>query len=58
MNKTEIGEFIESMKKVGDLWTEEQTESIYGNVELAEAMADRRARLGRLSNVIEDIIKR
>lgn len=56
MKKSEIGEFIEAMKKVGDLWTEEQVELVYGNVEKDEAILDRQAGLGRVSGMMWNII--
>ena len=31
MNKQEINEFIEKMEEVGDVWTEEQVNDVYGD---------------------------
>lgn len=31
MNKQEINEFIERMEEVGDVWTEEQVNDVYGD---------------------------
>ena len=40
MKRSEIAEFIESMEKIGDSWTEEQVEDVYGDMSLKEALAD------------------
>lgn len=34
MNRQEINEFIEKMEEVGDVWTEEQVNDVYGAVVL------------------------
>ena len=41
MNKQEINEFIEKMEEVGDVWTEEQVNDVYGDSSFEEALADR-----------------
>lgn len=43
MTKTEINYFIEEMGLIGDLWTEEQVENVYGNRSLEEALNERKA---------------
>lgn len=36
MKRSEIAEFIESMEEIGDNWTEEQVEDVYGDMSLSE----------------------
>ena len=43
MKRSEIAEFIESMEEIGDNWTEEQVEDVYGDMSLKEALAGRKA---------------
>lgn len=31
MTKTEINTFIETMEEIGDIWTPEQVEDVYGD---------------------------
>ena len=45
MNKQEINEFIEKMKEVGDVWTEEQVNDVYGDSSFEDALADRQSSL-------------
>ena len=45
MNKQEINEFIEKMKEVGDVWTEEQVNDVYGASSFEDALADRQSSL-------------
>ena len=56
MKKSEIAEFIESMEEIGDNWTEEQVEDVYGDMSLKEALADRKANVGRMIDIIGKII--
>ncbi len=58
MKKSEIVEFIESMEEVGDNWTEEQVEDVYGDMSLKEALADRKASVERMTDIIGKIISR
>ncbi len=56
MKRSEIAEFIESMEEIGDNWTEEQVEDVYGDMSLKEALADRKASVGRMIDIIGKII--
>ena len=58
MTKKEIRTFIETMEEIGDNWTEEQVEEVYGDKNLEEALEDRKANVGNLMNIIEKIINR
>ena len=58
MKQSEIVEFIESMEEIGDNWEEEQVEDVYGDMSLKEALADRKARVGRMIDIIGKIISR
>ena len=49
MKRSEIAEFIESMEEIGDNWTEEQVEDVYGDMSLKEALAGRKASVGRMT---------
>ena len=52
MRKKDIRIFIEAMEKIGDNWTEEQVEEIYGDKSLEEALEDRKANVGSLMESI------
>ena len=56
MKRSEIAEFIESMEEIGDNWTEEQVEDVYGDMSLKEALADRKASVGRMIDIIGKIM--
>lgn len=56
MTKQEINIFINEMKPVGDEWTEEQVEDVYGNTSLADALADRKAALGQFMDNFNKIL--
>lgn len=56
MKRSEIAEFIESMEEIGDNWTEEQVEDVYGDMSLKEALAGRKASVGRMIDIIGKII--
>ena len=58
MKKKDIATFIEEMETIGDEWTPEQVENVYGNATLAEALADRKASLGTFFGIIEKVINR
>ncbi|MDO4471455.1 MAG: hypothetical protein Q4C84_16605 [Bacillota bacterium] len=58
MKRSEIAEFIESMEEIGDNWTEEQVEDVYGDMSLKEALADRKASFGRMIDIIGKIINK
>ena len=58
MKKKEIDTFIEEMEEIGDEWTPEQVENVYGNSTLEEALADRKAAVGTFFNIIGKVINR
>lgn len=58
MTKSEIAEFIETMEEIGDNWTEEQVKDVYEDMSLKEALADRKASVGRMTDIIGKIINR
>lgn len=58
MKKKDVATFIEEMESIGDEWTPEQVEDVYGDYSLDEALADRKASLGTLFDVIEKLINR
>lgn len=58
MKKKDINTFIEEMEEIGDEWTPEQVENVYGNSTLKEALADRKAAVGISLNIIGKVINR
>ena len=56
MNKQEINEFIEKMEEVGDVWTEEQVNDVYGDSSFEDALADRQSSLDHMSDIISKVI--
>ena len=58
MKKKDVTTFIEEMKAIGDEWTPEQVENVYGNSTLDEALADRKSSLGAFFDIIGKVINR
>ena len=58
MRKKDIRIFIEAMEEIGDNWTEEQVEEVYGDKCLKEALEDRKANVENLMDIIGKIINR
>ena len=58
MNKHEINTFIEEMESIGDEWTPEQVEDVYGSSTLEEALADRKSALNAFFDIIGKVINR
>lgn len=56
MNKQDVAEFIEEMEAIGDIWTPEQVEDVYGDSTLDEALADRKSSLGSFFDIIGKVI--
>lgn len=56
MTKTEINTFIETMEEIGDIWTPEQVEDVYGDKTLDEALIDRKSACDKLGDIISIII--
>ena len=49
---------MEEMESIGDEWTPEQVEDVYGDSSLEEALADRKASLDKLFEIIGKVINR
>ena len=58
MNKKDIDIFIEKMETIGDEWTPEQVEDVYGDYSLDEALADRKASVGTLFDIFGKVLNR
>lgn len=58
MKKNDIDAFIEEMEEIGDIWTPEQVEDVYGDSTLEEALADRKSSMGMFFDIIEKVINR
>ena len=58
MKKNDIAVFIEEMEEIGDEWTPEQVEDVYGDSTLEEALADRKSSLDSFFNIIEKVLNR
>lgn len=56
MTKVEINTFIEEMEEIGDYWTPDQVEQVYGDGTLQDALADRRASISALGNIISSVL--
>lgn len=50
--------FMEEMEAIGDTWTLEEVERVYGNSTLDEALADRKGSMGMFFNAIESVLRR
>lgn len=58
MNKKEVNQFIKEMQKIGDEWTPEQVESVYGEDSLADAINDRKGSLDIFFDIIGKVINK
>ena len=58
MKKKDIATFIDEMETIGDEWTPEQVEDVYGNSSLDEALADRKASIGTFFDIISKVINK
>lgn len=56
MKKKDIDTFIEEMESIGDEWTPEQVEDVYGDTTLEEALADRKSSVGKFFDIIRKVI--
>lgn len=56
MDKTDITIFIEEMTAIGDEWTPEQVNDVYGDATLEEALADRKTSLSTFFDIIGKVI--
>lgn len=58
MKKQDIITFIEECESIGDKWTVEQVEDVYGDSTLDEALADRKTTIGMYFDNIAKVINR
>ena len=58
MDTEKINEFIEKMEEVGDVWTEEQVNDVYGDSSFEDALADRQSSLDHMSAIISKAINK
>ena len=58
MKKKDVAVFIEEMEAIGDMWTPEQVEIVYGGSTLEEALADRKSTFGTFFDIIGKVINR
>ena len=58
MTKKDVNTLIEEIEAIGDEWTPEQVEYVYGDSSLEEALDDRKAVLGTFFDAIGKIINR
>ena len=56
MTKAEIATFIERMEDIGDVWTEEQVQDVYGDKTLQEALDDRQASINAFGDIVNTVI--
>ena len=54
----EVATFIEEMEAIGDVWTPDQVEDVYGDSTLEETLADRKGSLGTFFDIIVKVINR
>lgn len=58
MKKKDIDAFIEEMEYIGDEWTPEQVEDVYGDSTLEEALEDRKSAVGSFFDIIGTVLNR
>ena len=56
MKKKDIDTFIEEMESIGDKWTPEQVDDVYGDSTLEEALTDRKSSVGTFFDIIRKVI--
>ena len=56
MKKKDIDAFIGEMESIGDEWTPEQVDDVYGDSTLEDALADRKSSVGTFFNIIRKVI--
>lgn len=52
MNKQEINTFIETMEKIGDIWTPELVNDLFGSMSLEDALKERQSHLEKFVHTI------
>ncbi len=50
--------FIEEMESIGDEWTPEQVQDVYGDSSLEDALADRKSSIGTFFDIIHKVINK
>lgn len=58
MTDLEISTFIEIIGEIGDDWTPEEVQEVYGNKTLDEALADRKSALSKYAAIVDMFINR
>lgn len=58
MNKQDINTFIETMESIGDLWTPEQVEYVFGSMSLEDALNQRQSQIGQFVNIINTVLNK
>ncbi len=58
MKTIDIDKFIEEMEVIGDKWTPEQVEDVYGDYSLDEALANRKASVETLFDIIGNVLNK
>lgn len=56
MRKRDIDAFIEEMEEIGDIWTPEQVQDVYGDYTLDKAIKHRKSCLGQFFDIIGKVI--
>ena len=52
MNKQEINTFIETMEKIGEIWTPELVNDLFGSMSLENALKERQSHLEKFDHTI------
>ena len=58
MKKRYVAEFIEEMEAIGDDWTPEQVEDVYGDYTLEDALTDRKKSLKSFFDMVGKVINK
>lgn len=58
MNKQEINTFIETMEKIGDIWTPELVNDLFGSMPLEDALKERQSHLEKFVHTIFSFLKK
>ena len=58
MKKKDVERFIEEMEQIGDVWTPEQVENVYGDYTAEEALEDRKGNVGIFFDIIGTALNR
>lgn len=54
MKKSDVKKFIKEMGKIGDDWTEDQVEDVFGDKDLDDALDERKSQVGmHLNNIVK-----